>query len=107
VPLFWRLFIPNACVLAAACLILIIEPANGRIPALVGGLTVMLAVNLVLMRRATDPLTRLIGVMRDARPLVELAAGRAARRAGALARGRGGAAGGRAPARAQPAAGGA
>jgi two-component system sensor histidine kinase UhpB len=69
VPLFWRLFIPNACVLAAACLILIIEPANGRIPALVGGLTVMLAVNLVLMRRATDPLTRLIGVMRDVDPL--------------------------------------
>jgi two-component system sensor histidine kinase UhpB len=69
VPLFWRLFIPNACVLAAACLVLIIEPANGRIPALVGGLTVMLAVNLVLMRRATGPLTRLIGVMRDVDPL--------------------------------------
>jgi two-component system, NarL family, sensor histidine kinase UhpB len=69
VPLFWRLFIPNACVLAAACVVLIIEPANGRIPALVGGLTVMLAVNLVLMRRATGPLTRLIGVMRDVDPL--------------------------------------
>ncbi len=69
VPLFWRLFIPNACVLAAACLVLMIEPANGRIPALVGGLTVMLAVNLVLMRRATGPLTRLIGVMRDVDPL--------------------------------------
>jgi two-component system, NarL family, sensor histidine kinase UhpB len=69
VPLFWRLFIPNACVLAAACLILIIEPANGRIPALVGGLTVMLAVNLVLMRRATGPLTRLIAVMREVDPL--------------------------------------
>lgn len=69
VPLFWRLFIPNACVLAAACLILIIEPANGRIPALVGGLTVMLGVNLVLMRRATGPLTRLIDVMRDVDPL--------------------------------------
>ena len=69
VPLFWRLFIPNACVLAAACLVLIIEPANGRIPALVGGLTVMLAVNLVLMRRAIGPLTRLIGVMREVDPL--------------------------------------
>jgi two-component system, NarL family, sensor histidine kinase UhpB len=68
-PLFWRLFIPNACVLAAACIVLMIEPANGRIPALVGGLTVMLAVNLVLMRRATDPLRRLIGVMRDVDPL--------------------------------------
>jgi two-component system, NarL family, sensor histidine kinase UhpB len=63
------LFIPNACVLAAACLLLIIEPANGQIPALVGGLTVMLAVNLVLMRRATGPLTRLTAVMRDVDPL--------------------------------------
>jgi two-component system sensor histidine kinase UhpB len=69
IPLFWRLFIPNACVLAAACIVLIIEPANGRIPALVGGLTVMLAVNLLLMRRATDPLTRLIATMRDVDPL--------------------------------------
>jgi two-component system sensor histidine kinase UhpB len=69
VPLFWRLFIPNACVLAAACIVLIIEPANGRIPALVGGLTVMLAVNLVLMRRATDPLARLIETMGEVDPL--------------------------------------
>jgi two-component system sensor histidine kinase UhpB len=69
VPLFWRLFIPNACVLAAACVVLIIEPANGRIPALVGGLTVMLAVNLVLMRRATEPLARLIETMREVNPL--------------------------------------
>jgi two-component system sensor histidine kinase UhpB len=69
IPLFWRLFIPNACVLAAACIVLIIEPANGRIPALVGGLTVMLGVNLVLMRRATGPLTHLIATMRDVDPL--------------------------------------
>jgi two-component system sensor histidine kinase UhpB len=69
IPLFWRLFVPNACVLAAACIVLIIEPANGRIPALVGGLTVMLAVNLALMRRATGPLTRLIATMRDVDPL--------------------------------------
>jgi two-component system sensor histidine kinase UhpB len=69
IPLFWRLFVPNACVLAAACVVLIIEPANGRIPALVGGLTVMLAVNLVLMRRATDPLARLIATMEEVNPL--------------------------------------
>ena len=69
IPLFWRLFIPNACVLAAACVVLIIEPANGRIPALVGGLAVMLAVNLILMRRATGPLTRLIETMRGVDPL--------------------------------------
>ena len=69
IPLFWRLFVPNACVLTAACIVLIIEPANGQIPALVGGLTVMLAVNLILMRRATDPLTRLIATMRGVDPL--------------------------------------
>jgi two-component system sensor histidine kinase UhpB len=69
VPLFWRLFVPNAAVLAAACVLLIIEPANGRIPALVGGLSIMLAVNLVLMRRATEPLTRLISLMRHVDPL--------------------------------------
>jgi two-component system sensor histidine kinase UhpB len=69
VPLFWRLFAPNAVVLAAACVVLIIEPANGRIPALVGGLCLMLAVNLVLMRRSIEPLTRLISVMRQIDPL--------------------------------------
>ena len=69
VPLFWRLFAPNAAVLAAACVVLIIEPANGRIPALVGGLCLMLAVNLVLMRRSIEPLTRLISVMRRIDPL--------------------------------------
>lgn len=67
--LFWRLFVPNACVLAAACVVLIIEPANGRIPALVGGLAVMLGVNFVLIRRATAPLSRLIATMRDVDPL--------------------------------------
>ncbi len=67
--LFWRLFVPNACVLAAACVGLIVEPANGRIPALVGGLVVMLGVNLVLMRRATAPLRRLIATMRGVDPL--------------------------------------
>jgi two-component system sensor histidine kinase UhpB len=69
VPLFWRLFVPNASVLAAACVVLIIEPANGRIPALVGGLGVMLAANLMLMRRATDPLARLLATMEEVDPL--------------------------------------
>jgi two-component system sensor histidine kinase UhpB len=67
--LFWRLFIPNATVLGVACVVLIVEPANGRIPALVGGLTVMLALNLVLMRRAVTPLTRLTSLMRRVDPL--------------------------------------
>ena len=69
IPLFWRLFIPNATVLAAAGLVLILEPANGRIPAIVGGLVMMLAVNLTLMRRAVAPLSRLTDLMRRADPL--------------------------------------
>jgi two-component system sensor histidine kinase UhpB len=69
IPLFWRLFVPNATVLAAACLVLIVEPANGRIPALVGGLLLMLTVNLLLMRRAVAPLARLMSVMELVDPL--------------------------------------
>src|SRR4051812_19136336 len=69
VPLFWRFFLPNAAVLAAACIVLIIQPANGRIPALAGGLVVMLAVNMLLMRRAAEPLENLASVMRDIDPL--------------------------------------
>lgn len=69
IPLFWRLFVPNATVLGVACVVLIVEPANGRVPALVGGLAAMLAVNLVLMRRAVRPLTRLTALMRRVDPL--------------------------------------
>ena len=69
VPLFWRLFVPNACVLVVACVVLIVEPANGRIVALVGGLAIMLAINLLLMRRAFSPLTRLMATMDRVDPL--------------------------------------
>jgi two-component system sensor histidine kinase UhpB len=69
IPLFWRLFVPNACVLVVACVVLMVEPANGRIVALVGGLAIMLAVNLLLMRRAFAPLTRLMSTMNRVDPL--------------------------------------
>jgi two-component system, NarL family, sensor histidine kinase UhpB len=69
IPLFWRLFVPNAAVLLAACIVLIVEPANGRVVALVGGLTVLLTVNLLLMRRAFAPLARLAGLMHAIDPL--------------------------------------
>ncbi len=69
ISLFWRLFVPNATVLGVACVVLIVEPANGRIPALVGGLLMMLGVNLLLMRRAVTPLTRLTALMRRVDPL--------------------------------------
>jgi two-component system sensor histidine kinase UhpB len=69
IPLFWRLFIPNAVVLVAACIVLIVQPANGRVMVLVGGLGVMLIANVVLMRRAFAPLSRLIDVMEGIDPL--------------------------------------
>src|ERR671919_905941 len=69
IPLFWRLFVPNACVLVVACVVLMVEPANGRIVSLVGGLAIMLAVNLLLMRRAFSPLTRLMTTMTRVDPL--------------------------------------
>lgn len=69
VPLFWRLLIPNASVLIAACAVLIVEPANGRVVALVGGLLVMLVINVVLMRRAFAPLVRLTSLMDAVDPL--------------------------------------
>jgi two-component system sensor histidine kinase UhpB len=69
IPLFWRLFIPNASVLVVACVVLMVEPANGRIVALVGGLTIMLVANLLLMRRAFAPLARLATAMDRIDPL--------------------------------------
>ena len=69
VSLFWRLLVPNATVLTVACVVLILEPANGRLPALLGGLAVMIAVNVVLIRRATGPLTRLTTLMHRIDPM--------------------------------------
>jgi hypothetical protein len=46
--------------------LLIVEPANGRIVALVGGPAIMLAVIRVLVRRAVAPLNRATAA--DARP---------------------------------------
>jgi two-component system sensor histidine kinase UhpB len=69
IPLFWRLFVPNAAVLLAACIVLIVEPANGRVYALAGGLAIMLAANLILMRRAFGPLRRLTELMESIDPL--------------------------------------
>jgi two-component system sensor histidine kinase UhpB len=69
IPLFWRLFVPNAAVLLAACVVLMVEPANGRVVVLAGGLLILLTVNLVLMRRAFAPLSRLLGMMHVIDPL--------------------------------------
>jgi two-component system sensor histidine kinase UhpB len=69
IPLFWRLFIPNAAVLLGAGLVLMIQPANGRVLVLAAGLAVLLTVNLVLMRRAFAPLARLASLMNAIDPL--------------------------------------
>jgi two-component system, NarL family, sensor histidine kinase UhpB len=66
IPLFWRLFLPNAVVLLLACVALWLQPPNGRIIALAGGLLVLLVVNVVLMRRAFAPLAALTDAMRQA-----------------------------------------
>jgi two-component system sensor histidine kinase UhpB len=69
IPLFWRLFVPNAAVLLGAGIVLMIQPANGRVVVLAGGLAVLLTVNLVLMRRAFAPLSRLARLMDAIDPL--------------------------------------
>jgi two-component system sensor histidine kinase UhpB len=69
IPLFWRLFVPNAAVLLGAGIVLMIQPANGRVLVLGGGLAVLLTVNLVMMRRAFAPLARLASLMNAIDPL--------------------------------------
>jgi two-component system sensor histidine kinase UhpB len=69
VSLSWRVLVPNVLVLTTACVILIIEPANGDIPVLVGGLVVMIAANAVIVRRASTPLARLTALMRRIDPM--------------------------------------
>jgi two-component system sensor histidine kinase UhpB len=67
--LFWRLFIPNAAVLSAASVVLIVAPPNGRVVVVLAGLVAMLAINLILMRRAFAPLARLSSLMQRVDPL--------------------------------------
>jgi two-component system sensor histidine kinase UhpB len=75
-PLLWRVFATNAAVLIAATLLLVLSPATVSFPvalaevaALAAGLAAMLALNLVLLRRAFGPLGRLTRFMRDVDPL--------------------------------------
>jgi two-component system sensor histidine kinase UhpB len=76
VSLLWRVFLGNAVVLAAATLLLVVTPATVSFPialteavVLAGGLAAMLALDLVLLRRAFGPLERLRRVMRAVDPL--------------------------------------
>ncbi|MBE2317209.1 sensor histidine kinase [Solirubrobacter sp. CPCC 204708] len=74
--LFWRVAIGNAAVLAAACVItaLIFAPATDDVAVrelaiFAGGLVVMLAFNLLLLRRALGPLRELTAFARRIDPL--------------------------------------
>lgn len=69
IPLFWRIFVPNATVLASAGVVLAAEPANGRVLVLTAGILTMLAINLAIMRRSFAPLMRLAATMQEVDPL--------------------------------------
>jgi two-component system sensor histidine kinase UhpB len=75
-PLLWRVFATNAAVLVAATLVLVVSPATVSFPValtevavLLAGLSAMLALNFVLLRRAFGPLSRLTRFMRGVDPL--------------------------------------
>lgn len=77
--LFWRVFWTNVAVLTAACAItvLVLSPgvissgvAVAELAVLTGGIGAMLAVNLVLARRAFAPLRQLTSFARDVDPLI-------------------------------------
>ena len=75
-PLLWKVYVTTAVVLIAATLVLVLSPATVSFPValaevavLLAGLAAMLGVNLVLLRRAFGPLTRLSRFMRSVDPL--------------------------------------
>ena len=70
-PLLWRVFAINAGLLLAGTLVLVFSPGRIHAPIavvetldLVVGLTVMIAANLLLLRRALSPIDRLVERMR-------------------------------------------
>jgi two-component system, NarL family, sensor histidine kinase UhpB len=74
--LLWRVFASNALVLVVATTVLVVSPATVSFPValteavvLALGLGAMLALNLVLLRRALAPLERLRASMRSTDPL--------------------------------------
>ena len=75
-PLLWRVFVTNAVVLVVATLVLVLTPLTVSFPVAItellvvtAGLVVMLGVDLVLLRRAFEPLARLTGFMGRVDPL--------------------------------------
>ena len=75
-PLLWRVFAGNAAVLTVATLILVLTPATVSFPValeellvLSGGMAVMLAIDVALLRRSLRPLAALAGFVRSVDPL--------------------------------------
>src|SRR5215208_6367444 len=75
-PLLWRVFASNAAVLVAATLLLVLSPATVSFPValteavvLAGGLSAMLGIDFLLLRRAFGPLARLRRFMAAVDPL--------------------------------------
>src|SRR3712207_5004763 len=75
-PLFWRVFVTNALVLALAVALLAIAPVTVSVPialtellVLVGGMVALLVIDLVLLRPAFQPLHALAAGMRRIDPL--------------------------------------
>ncbi len=73
--LFWRVVAINAAVVIAAVLVLILSPARvsaaptaAEIEVLIGGTLLVIALNVVLLRRVFGPLERLTGTMRQVDP---------------------------------------
>ena len=73
--LFWRVVAINAAVVVAAVLVLIFTPARvssaptaAEIEVLIGGTLLVIALNVVLLRRVFGPLERLTGTMRRVDP---------------------------------------
>jgi len=69
IPLFWRLVVPNAAVLAIACVVLLVRPIDSRAPVLGGGLALTLLVNALIVRRVVGPLVHLSALMDEVDPL--------------------------------------
>lgn len=75
-PLFWRVFVTNALVLALAVALLVFTPVTVSIPVhltellvLLAGMVAMLVVDFVLLRPAFEPLNALANAMRRIDPL--------------------------------------
>lgn len=75
-PLFWRVFLTNALVLAIAVTLLAVLPVTVSIPValtelliLLAGMVAMLAIDFVLLRPAFEPLDALASAMRRIDPL--------------------------------------